>query len=104
MPGTGKTFTIVQLVRILVAMGNSVLLSSFTNSAVDNILIKLMEEKVDFMRVGSRQRVHPSVVQYTAQEFTKRVETAEDLKVLYESKVSKEMAMEESLLQLLYYF
>lgn len=40
-PGTGKTSTIVALVRILVALGQSVLLASYTHSAVDNILLKL---------------------------------------------------------------
>ena len=43
MPGTGKTTTIACLVQILVARGYSVLLTSFTNSAVDNVLLKLIE-------------------------------------------------------------
>ena len=41
MPGTGKTTTIACLVQVLVARGNSVLLTSHTNSAVDNVLLKL---------------------------------------------------------------
>lgn len=41
MPGTGKTSTIVEAVRALVARGRRVLISSYTNSAVDNILLKL---------------------------------------------------------------
>ena len=41
MPGAGKTSTIVALVRVLVAINASVLLTSFTHSAVDNILLKL---------------------------------------------------------------
>ncbi len=39
----GKTSTIVALVRILVASGLSVLLASYTHSAVDNILLKLIQ-------------------------------------------------------------
>ena len=42
MPGTGKTTTIACLVQVLVARGYSVLLTSFTNSAVDNVLLKLI--------------------------------------------------------------
>ena len=42
MPGTGKTTTIAELVRVLVAAGHSVLLTAFTHSAVDNILLKLV--------------------------------------------------------------
>ena len=41
MPGTGKTSMIVEAVRALAARGRRVLVSSYTNSAVDNILLKL---------------------------------------------------------------
>ena len=41
----GKTSTIVALVRVLHVLGLTVLLTSYTHSAVDNILIKL--KKVD---------------------------------------------------------
>lgn len=40
-PGTGKTFTIAELIRSLVADGNQVLLGAFTNNAVDNALEEL---------------------------------------------------------------
>ena len=42
MPGTGKTTTIACLVQVLVVRGYNVLLTSFTNSAVDNVLLKLI--------------------------------------------------------------
>ena len=45
MPGTGKTTTIASLVQVLVARGCSVLLTSYTNSAVDNVLLKLKKVK-----------------------------------------------------------
>ena len=40
---SGKTSTIVSLVKILTELGQSVLLTSYTHSAVDNILIKLIQ-------------------------------------------------------------
>ena len=43
MPGTGKTTTIAALVHVLVRQGHSVLLSGYTNAAVDNLLLKLGE-------------------------------------------------------------
>lgn len=46
MPGTGKTTTIACLVQILVAQGKSILLTSYTHSAVDNILLKLKKVTV----------------------------------------------------------
>lgn len=43
MPGTGKTTTIARLVRIMVNRGKTVLLTSYTHTAVDNILLKLKQ-------------------------------------------------------------
>ena len=88
MPGTGKTLTITHLVQILVAMGHSVLLTSLTNSAVDNILIKLHHFGVEFLRVGSKGRVNPLIVPHTVQELTEGMESVSEMKALYDSKVS----------------
>lgn len=41
--GTGKTSTIAAAIRALIAAGCSVLVSAYTNSAVDNILLKLVQ-------------------------------------------------------------
>jgi len=43
-PGTGKTYTIARAIRALVAEGNRVLLSAFTNRAVDNALEALRDQ------------------------------------------------------------
>ncbi|KAK9824153.1 hypothetical protein WJX72_008129 [[Myrmecia] bisecta] len=64
MPGTGKTSTIVCAVQALVSCGCSVLLTSYTNSAVDNILLKLIDAKVSFVRLGRPDTVHPAVRPY----------------------------------------
>lgn len=44
-------------VRILHACGFSVLLTSYTHSAVDNILLKLKRFRVGFLRLGQGQKV-----------------------------------------------
>ncbi|XP_052810717.1 DNA replication ATP-dependent helicase/nuclease DNA2-like [Mya arenaria] len=64
-PGTGKTSTIVALVQVLHTLGLSVLLTSYTHSAVDNILIKLKQEGMDFLRVGRVSKIHPEIKPYT---------------------------------------
>ncbi|ESS03499.1 MAG: superfamily I DNA and RNA helicase [uncultured archaeon A07HR67] len=43
-PGTGKTYTIARTIRALVADGNRVLVSAFTNRAVDNALEALRDQ------------------------------------------------------------
>jgi DNA replication ATP-dependent helicase Dna2 len=53
-PGTGKTYTIARLVRELVADGQRVLLSAFTNRAVDNAMAALAEQGfADAVRMGT---------------------------------------------------
>ncbi|XP_056693295.1 DNA replication ATP-dependent helicase/nuclease JHS1 isoform X2 [Spinacia oleracea] len=61
MPGTGKTSTMVYAVKALLMRGASVLLTSYTNSAVDNLLIKLKTQEIDFVRIGRCEVVHKEV-------------------------------------------
>jgi len=57
-PGTGKTYTIARLVRALVASGERVLLSAYTNRAVDNALESLEDQGFDeFVRMGTESGV-----------------------------------------------
>lgn len=58
---SGKTWTIAFAVRVLLARGASVLITSYTHSAVDNLLLKLLEEGVPCLRVGKPSSVHPGV-------------------------------------------
>ena len=53
-PGTGKTYTIARLIRALVARGDRVLLTAFTNRAVDNALEALRKQGFEsIQRVGT---------------------------------------------------
>lgn len=61
MPGTGKTTLIAYLIKILVDNNKSVLLTSYTHSAVDNILLKVREYGVKFLRLGSFSRMHDEI-------------------------------------------
>ncbi|NHN59514.1 AAA domain-containing protein [Halorussus rarus] len=57
-PGTGKTYTIARTIRALVEQGESVLLSAFTNRAVDNALEALRDQGFeDIVRVGTESGV-----------------------------------------------
>lgn len=63
MPGTGKTTTIAQIIHTLVARGKSVLLTSYTHSAVDNVLLKLHSD-INIIRIGSKSKVHRDIQQF----------------------------------------
>lgn len=61
MPGTGKTTTIAHIIRALVSQGKSVLLTSYTHTAVDNILLKIKDDNIPILRLGSVGKIHPDV-------------------------------------------
>ncbi|KDR70214.1 hypothetical protein GALMADRAFT_76567, partial [Galerina marginata CBS 339.88] len=68
MPGTGKTTVVAALIRELVRRGKTVLLSSYTHSAVDTILRKLDGGgggDFGILRLGNVDKVHPEVRKYT---------------------------------------
>ncbi|KAL1802450.1 hypothetical protein ACET3Z_031097 [Daucus carota] len=61
MPGTGKTSTMVHAVKAFLMRGSTILLTSYTNSAIDNLLIKLKVQDIDFIRIGRYEAVHEEV-------------------------------------------
>ncbi|WP_409338682.1 AAA domain-containing protein [Halalkalicoccus ordinarius] len=61
-PGTGKTYTIARTIRALVERGDRVLLSAFTNRAVDNALEALRDQGfTEFVRFGTEHGVRPDM-------------------------------------------
>ncbi|KAG0649780.1 DNA replication nuclease DNA2 [Hyphodiscus hymeniophilus] len=64
MPGTGKTTTIAHIIRALVSQGKSVLLTSYTHTAVDNILLKLKDDSIPILRLGTIAKIHPDVGEF----------------------------------------
>jgi DNA replication ATP-dependent helicase Dna2 len=65
MPGTGKTTTIAEIILALVSQKKSVLLTSYTHSAVDNILLKLLGQDINILRLGNQDKVLPQVQHLT---------------------------------------
>ncbi|KAJ4293893.1 DNA replication endonuclease-helicase Dna2 [Collariella sp. IMI 366227] len=66
MPGTGKTTTIAHIIRALIGQGKTLLLTSYTHTAVDNILLKLKNDNIPILRLGAPAKVHPEVQDFVA--------------------------------------
>lgn len=74
-------------------MGKSVLITSHTHSAVDNVLLRLLQEDRDikFIRLGAKGRVKPALWSYCESELTKDCRTPEDLQQIYSQYVVVEL-------------
>ncbi len=60
-PGTGKTRTLVEVVRQRVARGERVLCAAPSNTAVDNLGVRLAAAQLRAVRLGHPARVHPAL-------------------------------------------
>ncbi|GLV38467.1 DNA replication helicase/nuclease 2 [Carabus blaptoides fortunei] len=83
MPGTGKTATVVALIQLLVQLKKTVLITSHTHSAVDNVCLRLLDCGVDVLRLGSEHRVHPRLKSRTEGALTSHCKTVDELKQVY---------------------
>ncbi|KAI0368547.1 Dna2-domain-containing protein [Pilatotrama ljubarskyi] len=79
MPGTGKTTVIAAIIKELVKAGKTVLLSSYTHSAVDTILSKLDDADFGILRLGNLDKIHPAIQKHTlaARPLAKTIEQLE---------------------------
>ncbi|XP_070390382.1 DNA replication ATP-dependent helicase/nuclease DNA2 [Dermacentor albipictus] len=87
MPGTGKTTTIAALVQALVLLKKRVLLTSYTHSGVDSVLLKLKARGVPFVRLGATSKVHPDLKEFSASNLTATISTTLGLQEFYESQL-----------------
>ncbi len=79
-PGTGKTYTIARAVRAMVERGDRVLLSAFTNRAVDNCLEALLDQGFDeFLRYGTESGVGEDIQPWRLERSGDPAAVADDL-------------------------
>lgn len=67
MPGTGKTTVISHIIKSMLENDKTVLITSYTHSAVDNIcekLIDILGPEIPLLRLGSVEKVHAKVQPY----------------------------------------
>ncbi|KAF5272783.1 hypothetical protein FQA39_LY07810 [Lamprigera yunnana] len=83
MPGTGKTDTIVSLIELLVRLNKTILITSHTHSAIDNVCLRLVAREIEVLRLGSSTKIHPKLHPYCESTLTKHCETPEQLNQVY---------------------
>ena len=83
-PGTGKTsFGLTTTLKEELSEENSnVLLLSYTNRAVDEICTKLVEEKIDFIRIGNKNSCSSQYKDYLLESRAEDCSNLEELKRL----------------------
>ncbi|KHN72062.1 DNA replication ATP-dependent helicase/nuclease DNA2 [Toxocara canis] len=66
---SGKTSTVAVLVRCFLMLGRSVLITSYTHSAVDNLLLKLIRDvdTKDILRIGDGRSIRKELLPLTLQ-------------------------------------
>jgi superfamily I DNA and/or RNA helicase len=64
-PGTGKTTTVVEVIRQAVRRGERVLVCAPSNLAVDNVLERLLFWNEEAVRIGHPARVMPALREHT---------------------------------------
>lgn len=60
-PGTGKTTTLVQAIKLLAARGEKMLCSATTNAAVDHLVDSLVKAGVKVVRIGNAMKIQEHV-------------------------------------------
>lgn len=77
------------LIQLLVELNKSVIITSHTHSAVDNVCLRLMKYGVqDILRLGDSSKIHKNLVGKAESEVTKHCKTAEELEKCYNNAVS----------------
>lgn len=86
-PGTGKTYTLVEIIRQLsINQNKRVLVCGPSNISVDNLVERLAQHKMNVVRIGHPARVLPTVIDHTLDIITR---TCDSGKIV--SDVRKEM-------------
>ena len=64
-PGTGKTTTVVEAIQQSAALGEHVLATADSNTAVDNLVSKLAERNLAVLRIGNPARINQDLINHS---------------------------------------
>ncbi|KAI4171767.1 MAG: hypothetical protein LQ343_004018 [Gyalolechia ehrenbergii] len=75
-PGTGKTYTLIELILQLVKRSKRILVCGPSNISVDNIVERLAPYKIPIVRLGHPARLLPSVLDHSLDVLTQTSDAA----------------------------
>ena len=79
-PGTGKTTTVIEIIRQAVMRGEKVLACAPSNAGVDNLLERLIPLGISVVRVGHPARVHETLQSHTLDALIEKDQTMDLVK------------------------
>jgi superfamily I DNA and/or RNA helicase len=84
-PGTGKTYVITEIIKQLLSKRQKILVTAWTNVAVDNILEKFQDISPEtVLRLGSFKEINPTCHKFTFENRRKKSPDWDELKQLEE--------------------
>jgi ATP-dependent RNA/DNA helicase IGHMBP2 len=86
-PGTGKTTTLIEAIVQLIKMGEKILVSAPSNTAVDNIAKGLIAQHVKVLRIGNTSKVDEEIFQHTPEG---KLNNSKQLKEIKQLKIRAE--------------
>jgi ATP-dependent RNA/DNA helicase IGHMBP2 len=81
-PGTGKTTTLTEAILQLAKKGEKILVSAPSNTAVDHIASGLINQRINFIRVGNNTKVNDKIFPYTPEGKLKDSKQEKEIKKL----------------------
>ena len=95
-PGTGKTYTLIELIRQLVHRQLRVLVCGPSNVSVDNIVERLAPHKLPMIRLGHPARLLPSVLNHSLDILTQTSEAASIVKDVRKEMDAKQASIKKT--------
>ncbi len=64
-PGTGKTTVLAAAIDALVKQGKQVIVCAPSNTAIDNLCLRLLDKSIEILRLGNDEKIHSTVLPFT---------------------------------------
>ena len=93
---TGKTYTLIELIRQMVQRKLRVLVCGPSNLSVDNIVERLAPQKIPIIRLGHPARLLPSVLNHSLDVLTQTSDAAEIVKDVRKELDSKQASIRKT--------